>query len=368
MKILYLAAVRFPSEKANGIQIAKVCEAMSAAGADLTLVIPGRKTDIKENVFEYYGIREIFSIVEKRVPFYIRAGRIAFVLSQVLFGLRTLSLSRSVNVVISQDEWVLLWHLLRGRTCVYEVHNGRSNLAAHYVTTRSALLVANSQGTKSFYITEGIPAEKIMVFPNGVDVGRFRIPESKMEARRKLSLPIDKKLILYTGHLFDWKGADTLAKAARHLADDTLVVFVGGTGEDVKSFKARFAHDKVMILGHRPNNEMPLFLCAADVLVLPNNKIGESERFTSPMKLFEYLAAGKPIVASDLPSIREVLNDKNAFFFQPGDAVELAKTIQSVLQKPKEAEQKANTAKNDALQYSWNRSQLVSTLLRLTNS
>jgi glycosyltransferase involved in cell wall biosynthesis len=357
MHISYLAYVRIPTEKAHGVQIMKVCEALADAGAEVELVTPGRETHIKEDPFVYYGVKRNFKLSTIRVPDFMLFGTFGFIISQCFFGIRTLV---KQGILISQDEWVLAWHLLCGRRGVYEVHNGRWNFCARYSARNALCMVANSEGTKRFYVEKGIAQEKIMVLPNGVDIERFAVAETQAEARKRLNLPLDTRIALYTGHLYDWKGAHTLADSAKSLPEGTTVVFVGGTERDVQTFRGTYGAQKnISILGHQPNALMPLYLRASDVLVLPNARIGESEQFTSPMKLFEYLAAGKPIVASDLPSIREVLREDTAFFFTPGDAQSLAKTIQYALEHAEEAQARASLALTKARSYTWNRQALV---------
>lgn len=367
MNVYYLASVRLPNEKAHGIQIMKVCEAIAAEVEKLTLVLPGRKVDVHEDPFVYYGVQRSFDLVIKKSPYFFRFGKMGFIFSQILFSLRTLMLIEKTSVIISQDEWVLLLYVLMGRKCVYEVHNGRTNFAAKFVAKRASLLVANSQGTKEFYRQLGVAEAKILVFPNGVDIATFDISKTQAEAKATLDLPLDKKIILYTGHLYDWKGADTFAASAKFLPPESLAVFVGGTSSDVLEFtKTHGENDNVLIVGHKPVKDMPLYLRAADILVIPNNRIGESEKFTSPMKLFEYLAAKKPIVASDLPSIREILSESSAYFFAPGDPQSLAQTIVHVQSNVEEAKVRALNAYQDAKKYTWNRKLLVERLKKIT--
>jgi glycosyltransferase involved in cell wall biosynthesis len=362
MQILYLAFVRLPTEKAHGLQIMKVCEALARAGAKVTLQLPGRTSTLTENPFTYYGVERVFTIEITPVPDLLAVGRLGFALSVLLFGLRSLG---SINdFVISQDEWALLPHVFLGRSFVYEVHMGRWNSAARLAARHARLIVANSAGTRQFYLDRGISSDKIVVMPNGVDIERFAIRDTKEEAREKLGLPRSAKLLLYTGHLFDWKGAETLADAVKLLPQDIEAVFVGGVPKDVKRFRAAYGDNpRIHIVGHRPPHEIPLFLRAADVLVLPNIRKGESEQFTSPMKLFEYLAAGQPIVASDLPSVREIASEHEAFFFEPGNAAALADAAQEALQPT--AASKAAAARTLAKKYDWDRSALVARLRTL---
>ena len=110
----------------------------------------------------------------------------------------------------------------------------------------------------------------------------------------------------------------------------------------------------VAVLGWKPKAEVPKYLAAADVLILPNiATTRESTEFTSPLKLFEYMASGVPIVASDLPSLREILCEKNAFLTAPGDAQALADTIRRVLTDTQGAQARASRALTEAGRHTW---------------
>jgi glycosyltransferase involved in cell wall biosynthesis len=166
-----------------------------------------------------------------------------------------------------------------------------------------------------------ISHSKYLYEPNAVDLKDFDIRVSFEEARRDLALPIDKKIVVYTGHLYGWKGVDTLAKCAQLLADNYLVVFVGGTDIDVKRFRDKYEKiNTIKIVGHVKHSEIPIWQKAADILALPNTaKEKISAFYTSPMKLFEYMASGRPIVATDIPSIREILNENNSVIVEADD-------------------------------------------------
>ena len=111
---------------------------------------------------------------------------------------------------------------------------------------------------------------------------------------------------------------------------------------------------RVEFIGWRKHSLIPLYLRAADLLVLPNKKDGDlSEFYTSPLKMFEYMAAGKPIIATDLPSLREVLNEQNAFFVVPGDSVALARGITMVLNNAMLADRISRQALQEVKNYTW---------------
>jgi glycosyltransferase involved in cell wall biosynthesis len=193
----------------------------------------------------------------------------------------------------------------------------------------------------------------------------------KAEARRRLSLPLEQHIAIYNGHLHTWKGAGTLAQAAQFLPQDFLLLFMGGTDEDIEKFKKEYGADqRIAIIGRKGDEERPLYLRAADVAVLPNTgKDQISASYTSPLKLFGYMAAGTPIVASDLPSIREVLSEKTAFFAQPDDPASFAKVLAHVVIHPTEAQMRAKTARSEVEQYEWQkRSGYILDFLGVTSS
>jgi len=167
---------------------------------------------------------------------------------------------------------------------------------------------------------------------------------------------------MYTGHLYDWKGAGVLLETAKQFpisnfqfSKDILFVFVGGTDNDIKNYELRFKnYENIRFEGRKPHGEIPIWLKAADVLVLPNTaKEKISKYYTSPLKLFEYMAAQKPIVASDLPSLREILNENNSVFVKPDDPEALAQGIKKVLQNPELADKISKQAFLDIQDYTW---------------
>ena len=136
---------------------------------------------------------------------------------------------------------------------------------------------------------------------------------------------------------------------------EIFFVFIGGTERDIKSFKQKAQGlNNVLILEHKRYNQIPLFLKAADVLVLPNSTREEISRsYTSPLKMFEYMASKRPIVASDLPSLREILNEKNSVPVNSDDALALAGGIKFVLKNPNESQKLTKKAFEEVKNYTW---------------
>lgn len=358
MKLVYVSTARLPTEKAHGLQIMKMCEAFADQGYEVELVVPRRYTPINKDPFVYYGVKRNFTI--KTLPVFgsPRWGPWGFRLMVITFSEVLgwwLLLFRRGALIYTRDDVPVLESALMGRAVFWEVHKARWNIAARIVAKRAKGLIAITSGVKQFYTAKGIPTEKITVAPDGVDLSRFTDIKKKSEVRTQLNLSQQKYLAVYTGHLYSWKGADTLAQAAAYLPEGFKVVFVGGTDADVKAFRGKYGEQaNVRIVGHRPHDEMPDWLAAADILVLPNTARDDiSKHYTSPMKLFEYMAAKRPIIASDLPSIREVLSDTNAYLVQPDEPQALANAMLEVRNKKQDAAAKADRARNDVAKYTW---------------
>ncbi len=337
MKLVYLANLRLPTEKAYGIQIAKMCEAFANNGHQVKLLYPYRKNpSINQDIFSYYSIKNNFETKEvKSKDFYFPGflDKIAFIIKNY-FSANTLikeALKEDANIYYTRDEHIAYILNKQNKNVVFECHRFSNKKKTFYPHLEK--IVTISDGLKEDLIKNGIEDSKMLVARDGVDLEEFNVDISKEESRDKFNLPQDKKILLYTGHLFAWKGADVLAQAAKSLSE-VLFVFVGGTDHDVGEFKKKYNFSNTLILGHRPHNDIPVLLKAADILVLPNrSEEAISSRYTSPLKLFEYMASGRPIIASDLPSIREVLNENNALLVAPNNPKLLAEKIEFLLSR-----------------------------------
>ncbi|MCD6283897.1 glycosyltransferase family 4 protein [bacterium] len=375
-KIIYIANARMPTEKAHGIQIMKMCEAFSQQGIKTELVVPWRFNKIKENSFDYYQIKRIFKI--KKLPSLdlipLGLPKIGFWIQGFSFALSVFFylLFKKTDIIYSRDPFSLLLLSFLNKNLVYEAHTFPSHFFWYkYFFKKIKGLITITEKLKEEFIRYGMSSEKILVAPDGVDLTEFQVSESKEGCRRKLNLPINKKIVLYTGHLYQWKGAQILAKAVKFLGEDILVIFVGGTKNDISRFKVENCKFKnILVIGQKPHSEIPFWLKAADILVLPNSGTEKiSKYWTSPLKLFEYMASQKPIVASDLPSIREILyppliptfkeggNNRggigNAILVEPDNPKALAEGIEFVLKNPDLSAKISEQAYKDVKKYTW---------------
>jgi glycosyltransferase involved in cell wall biosynthesis len=167
--------------------------------------------------------------------------------------------------------------------------------------------------------------------------------------------------VAYAGHLYAWKGVDVLLEALARVPDAHGLVVGGHEREtDLARLRALATRlridDRVTFTGHLLPSAVAGRLARADVLALPNPASAISTHSTSPLKLFEYMAAGKAIIASDLPAIREVLTDEvNALLVTPGDAEALAAAIRRLANDAVLRRRLGERAQSAVAEYSWDR-------------
>lgn len=354
-ELIYVAFLRLPTEKAHGAQIVKTCEALARQGTSLELWVPDRPTPIKESVEAYYGIRSQFPI--RRFPTIetLGWGRAGFVLQSLLFAfsVRAGLFGRKNVVVYCRDEIVVTTLLFLGvERVVWESHDGAWNTWARYAVRHVQALVVVSGGLRAFYVERGVPEENISVIRNGIDLEAFEKAESKEKARARLALPQAEKIALYVGALDGWKGTDTLLKASQVLSQDERVVIIGGSTERIAALKREYP--SVIFVGQRPQSELADNLASADVVVLPNTGTSEiATKFTSPLKLLAYMASGRPIVATDLPATRELVDETSAYLVPADDPLALAEGIKESLRDTTSARRRTDVAKEAVRAFSW---------------
>lgn len=360
MKIIYIVNTRIPTEKAHGYQISRVCSGLAKQNYEVELWLPYRNLETDKNIFEYYNLPVNFTV--KKLGFFdffklekLLTSKISFLLQSLYFSLvvflEKISLPKDTIIITRNPE--IVWLLGNNFKVFYNAHNWpkKFNLLI-WLVKKSKGIICNSKGTESKFKQSGF--KNTIALPNGVDLEYFDFVGDKNNLRQELGLPIKDKIIMYTGHLYDWKGIDVLIEAA-FLNNDSSIKFVivGGTKGDVEKYRQIiFKKDlsNVILVGHVQKNIIPKYLKSADFLILPNIPINEeSEKYTSPIKLFEYMASGVPIIASCLPSITEVLNKENSILIEPGDSLAINKIINS----EENFISLANHAKKDVLNYTW---------------
>lgn len=368
MDLVYLANVRLPTEKAHGIQIMKTCEALAKQGVTIDLVVPRRFNSLKGDPFEFYQIQKNFSLTRLFCLDLISLnvfGALGFWIESWTFfrSVQKYVQNKKSSLFYTRDLSIAYWLSKKNANVFYEIHSLPDKIderhRAAWHRTKGIIVISN--GLKEDLIRAGVSRQKIIVAHDAVDVNEFIVAESKEVCRTRLGLPLNKKIVVYTGHLYEWKGARVLAEAARQLPVDIQVYLVGGTKEDVARCRLEFTEPNLHFPGWQKHSEMVYWQKAADVLVLPTSaKTTMGGWHTSPLKLFEYMASGVPIIASDSPAMREVLNAKNAILVPPDSSFALKNAIIKSLQEPEKYANLAVKAREESLQFTWeNRASLI---------
>ncbi|MDP2650176.1 MAG: glycosyltransferase family 4 protein [bacterium] len=353
-KLFYIANIRMPSERAHGIQVAHMCAAFAREGFSVTLLVPDRAT-IADDPYAYYRVARTFAIEKISVPDTVRFGLLGFLLEAIIFAYRAVRHVRKEQqtLVYTREELPMLF-LPANIPTFYEAHQMRRSFFFRRLIQRAQGVIAISQGLADAFVARvGISRERMLVAHDGYDAVQFSTHISQSEARTRLRLPHNGRIAMYIGGFEPWKGAHILCQAVPTLVlHNITVALIGGREEEIAVFKKRYP--AALFLGPRPYRDLPLLQQSADVLVIPNSTRARiSREFTSPLKLFAHMASGVPIVASDVPSLREVVSEKEVFLYAPDDSASLARTALAVFANGTEAAARARRALERARDFTW---------------
>lgn len=405
MRLLYLANMRLPTEKAHGLQIMQNCEAFAEAGAEVRLWV-ARRANTPElaainDVWAYYGVRQQFSL--RRLPcidllLFASAHRVlmqaAFYVQQITYTLVALiaALFTRADVYYSRDALTILaLSLVKPRYALaYEAHQLAVGRAGQWVQRQVvhragsiiaitpplandlALLVGagfKRAGLKPTPTTPNMPRpalgtlpSKFLIAHDGIRRERFAQMPSQAEARAALGWPPDGFIMGYVGRLQTLaadKGVGTLVKALQQVEGAALAI-VGGPDEMAEALRRHWLAlglpaEHFLYAGQVAPEQVPLCLSAFDVCAMPHPYTRQFANYTSPLKLFEYMASGRPIVASDLPGWADVIqHEETALLVPAGDATALAAALTRLRADPELRQRLAQTAYQHVMaHYTW---------------
>ncbi len=377
VRILYFADTPFPTDRANGIQMAHTCHALAVRGHVVTLVVRPDTAGPPRDPLDYYGLEPCagLSVVQVGNAGTPAATRARFLICAVLRALFT----RKVDIVLTRDLGVASALLaippqLRARV-VYESHafarpsgqpgarpaRGSRDRVADEPDTRQARERSVWQRADGYVsITSGLSQELAAQF--GARTRAAVVPDGvTIDPARSFTPPVSSgtPVVAYAGRMSAWKGVDVLLEALAALPG-TRGLILGGQPDDTDLLRTRARATElgidecVTLLSSVPPTAIAGHLASADILVHPNTGATPSARYTAPLVLFEYLAAGRPIVASDLPALREVLrHEENCLLVPPGDAAALAEAIRTLTANRPLADRIARRAFEDAAAFGW---------------
>ena len=331
MKITYVANAIIPSRMANSIHVVKMCDAYAALGHDVELLVPQWKNaePVSAGLFAFYDVQNKFAVRHASVtPAWNRYELPYYALwmsAQALRGRPDLIHTRSLPVA-----WGLT--TLRRSPALYEMHQpsfvAGAQMRMYRQTVRSPRLrglVVITRALQSLLPEEPALAP-VIVAPDAVDARALDCMLDKSTARAQLGLAdTGRPICLYSGHLYAGKGLDLIIDLATHAPESDFLI-VGGKPDHIERYRKRTRDiANIHFAGFVSPAQVRTYLHAADVLLLPyadrTATAGgtDNSRVISPMKMFEYMAAGRPILASTLPVLQEVLRHGENALLLPYD-------------------------------------------------
>ncbi|RTY35187.1 glycosyltransferase [Chlorobium phaeovibrioides] len=364
MRIAYLASSCIPSRTANSIHVMKMSQAFACNGHDICLIVPDRPDCMEHDVgdvFAYYGVQRVFELWYR--PWSKLPGR-SFL--NALSSARAARLWQA-ELVYGRNVLALFFAAFLGsKGVVFESHHPIEDSPA-LIRKMFAVLLARKSFLGMVVITDALKrhyeerwpelAGRVLVAPDGADPMDCRQMPEILPGRR------DAIKVGYVGNMYAGKGMELIALLVSRCpwADFHLV---GGTEGDILYWQSKMhGVHHVYFHGYVPHGQTRAFIAACDILLLPNqNSVsthGERStdigKWTSPLKLFEYMAAGKAIVASNLPVLCEILEQgRNALLCDPAGPAEWQAALEQLRDNPGLRDVLAGAAKLDfEKRYSW---------------
>ena len=314
------------------MHVMKMGQALAQEGHQVRLTAKkswGAMAPDKGYLMSHYGLERLFPI--RLIPYHRLTMGLDYDIRSVLWAKRP-----GCDMIYTRSIRAALFATAIGHNTIFEAHNvPAGSLGAWYFrrilnNCNLSKVVAITHALKKLLLenfSDVLYDDRVIVAPDGVDLERFSNRPTKAEARLALNLDPQDFVAGYVGHLYPGRGVEQILDIAKR-SHDIVFLFVGGTPQDIANRKrqaAEMALDNVRIVGFVANSELPTFYAACDVLLMPYQREvavsggGNTANYMSPMKMFEYMATGRMIIASDLPVLREILDDTNAVLCDPDD-------------------------------------------------
>lgn len=376
MRICLLSDEHYPYRGPDTEVVVNTAAALGGAGAEVELVVPhcGAGQAACEQICAYYGVQPTFRLVPLPTPLPVSRRFRMEKFSHAWAGPRH-ALRAQPDVVLTRDILaVARLHQLRLPWCfeTYRRHAAERawlpRLLRRVELQRGIGAVAHNDLCRHDLIQLGFAPDAVLTARVGIANACLNAPPSQAEARRRCGLPTDARIVAFVGNVRHANGIQDVFQLAAELPE-MLIVVVGGAEHDVHRLSSDVAARglrNVRLVGHRPASEAPLFLFAADALFAPAvftnayfrrewlNRLCPRVLPGTPMKLFNYLAAGRPIVAADQPEMREaVQHEFNALLIPPCDAVAAAAAVRRLIAEPNLAQRLVRQGQDSIARYTW---------------
>lgn len=335
MRILYLSLSYIPSRRASSVHVMKMCAALARQGHEVTLVVK-RGEELGGDDYERYCVDRNFTLVKLPRP-KRRGGGLVYMAGMAATLLRH---RRSADLIYCRDQ---LGTMIAARTnipLVWEAHGvpragwRRKAIAASVAGARTLGVVAISDALRRDLVDNHVVRtdRKIVIAHDACD------PPAAVLPRKANARPV----VGYVGGLHPGRGVEMVLELALQLSHVDFQI-VGGNEKDLARWRAMQLPSNLHLLGFQPQGALPEIYAGIDIVVMPHARTGvlgdshgiDISRWTSPMKMFEYMASGAAIIASDLPVLQEVLRDgENALIAPAGDVSRWREAVERLVAQP----------------------------------
>lgn len=357
MELIYLTSKKYPGKTADHFFAKEMAVAFGKILGDrFLLILAGDSSDF----FRDIDVLNIGLKSEKGRTLYYFFWLFFFIIRNGRNKPETIFFSNDPNLLC---DLIILRKIFRFkyRICS-EWHQLFDDWRDAFIVKNSDFLVTTSQRLKRNILDRAgieIGPDRFLVVYGGVSIEKYEGYDGR-DLRGELGLPKDKMLAAYIG-LFTTlgakKGIDTMINSLEHLPENVNMVFVGGRKEEIDAYQKEIQDlglkNRCIFIEKQGTEKVPLYQKAVDILVIPNPDKPPFNNYCIPMKIYEYLASGKPIIYSKLKLLEEVLGDC-AFSFVPDDSKDLAEKILSVIHADSQKiMQKTDICHAKAEKFSW---------------
>jgi glycosyltransferase involved in cell wall biosynthesis len=381
MRLVSLCHHTLPSHHTNTQQLIWTASELARLGHHVEVVCRrslGNGAALRERITNYYGLDTLPDSIEF-VP--VGSAGTRGILHEARADVFNIMYARrnKRELVHTRDPFALTLALATGLRCVFETYRVDINEDARFSPWRAINynrknllgIVTHSELCRRSFIKAGMPEARVMTNYNGYAPAHFAPLLTREAARARLGLGTNDLIATYAGHVDTTKGIDFLVRVAQQIPDVIFLLVGAAPGSEEETIVLRSVEEagarNVRLLPHVTPSEVSTYLFASDCLIIPPTAapFHHHRRTVLPMKTFSYLAAGRPIVAPDLPDLREVLRHNENALLVPADNVgAAAAAIRLAVFNRDIGEQLGSVARHDAAQYTWQaRAERFSTFL-----
>lgn len=346
MNISYISGSVFPSKNANSVHVMSMGNAIAEKNKLTVFAYSDKDICVEDLKFDYGSINNFNVVLVKRRKYF----------SQIYLALSAFRSLGSNDVIYSRNFWptFLLIPFLKSKKVIFETHsisaNTLTNKMIKFFVARAFVVkvVSITQALVDDYEKIGFCTDKFEVHPDACSLPKI------VEAKKTTSFDVG-----YVGHLYPGRGMDVIIECARKLPNVNFHI-IGGREEDINYYKERECLDNIKYYGHVSPSELPKYYSLFDIALAPYQrkvqvgKGGDTGRWMSPMKIFEYMAFEKSIISSDIDVLREVIDESVAMLVEPSDSNEWVEAISFLVKNKSKRIELAKAAKSKLeAHYTW---------------